>query len=137
MIFEMACYRGTMVWLDGQTSEKGWSCGTEGNTLTSSNLQIGPHRVEEIEVIGLSHNDCHPEAGAYYVFEEALVPREIELRTANGKWRGPVTLVVAGKEPDDPQEGYLKVRLANGEEYEVDEITLYLRAILQPINGPA
>jgi len=133
MIFEMACYRGTMIWLDGETSEKRWSCGTEGNTLTSSNLQIGPHRVEAVEVIGPEHDDCDPEAGAFYVFENALVPREIVLTTANGKWRGQVTEIVT-TDPDMAGEEGTIVRLANGEDYEVDEITLYLRAILQPIN---
>ena len=62
------------------------------------------------------------------------MPKEIELTTAKGKWRGPVTKVVAGREPDDPDEDYTKVQLANGDDYEVDEITLYLRAILQPVN---
>lgn len=130
MLFEMACYRGTMVWLDGQTSDKSWSCGAEGNILTSSNLQIGPHRVEAIEVIGPAHDDCDPDAGAYYVFEDALVPKEIELTTPNGKYRGPVTKIVID-DPDSLDETV--VRLANGEDYEIDEITLYLRAILQPV----
>jgi hypothetical protein len=126
----MACYRGTMVWLDGQTSDKSWSCGTEGNTLTSSNLQIGPHRVEEIEVFGPAGDDCDPERGCFYVFEDALVPKEIELTTPNGKYRGPVTkVVIADMDSEEPT----IVRLANGEDYEIDEITLYLRAILQPV----
>ena len=133
MIFEMACYRGTMVWLDGQMSDKHWGCGIEadGNTLTSQDLQIGPHRVEAIEVIGPSSEDCDPDAGAFYVFENPLVPKEIELRTPNGKWRGPVTKIVISK---DESEG-TTVILASGEPYDIDEITLYLRAILQPVNG--
>jgi len=131
MIFEMACYRGTIVWLDGETSATRWSCGTEGNTLTSTNLQIGTHRVEEIEVIGPPHDDCDPDVGAFHVFEKALIPKEIELRTANGKWRGPVTAVVTNPDPEAAK----VVKLANGEEYEIDEITLYLRATLQPVNG--
>lgn len=130
MIFEMACYRGTMIWIDGETSKTRWSCGGEGNTLTSSNLEIGPHRVKEVEVFGPEMDDCYPEVGSYYVFGSALVPKEIELRTENGTWRGPVTKVVAG-DPDGEEE--TEVTLANGEPYEVDEITLYLRAILQPV----
>lgn len=134
MIFEMACYRGTMVWLDGETSKTSWGCGIEadGNTLTSRDLQIGPHRVEAIEVIGPASEtgDCDPKAGAFYVFENPLVPKEIELRTANGTWRGPVTKVVIADE--DGEETL--VRLANGEDYPIDEITLYLRAILQPVS---
>tara|TARA_R110000868_G_scaffold47769_7_gene156248 strand:+ start:3489 stop:3887 length:399 start_codon:yes stop_codon:yes gene_type:complete len=132
MIFEMACYRGIMVWIDGEKPEKGWGCGTggNGNTLTSSDLQIGPHRIEAIEVIGPEHDDCNPDAGVFHVFENALVPKEIELRTADGKWRGPVTKIVTANENVDLE----VVKLANGEDYEIDEITLYLRAILQPIN---
>lgn len=128
MIFEMACYRGTMVWLDGQTSKTRWGCAAEGNTLTTNDLQIGPHKVQKIEVIGEPHDDCYPERGSYYVFDAALVPKEIELRTADGTWRGPVTEVVAGSENEEKS-----VRLANGENYDIDEITLYLKAILQPV----
>ena len=150
MIFEMACYRGTMIWIDGKKSEKGWGCGSEGNTLTSSDLQIGLHRIEAIEVIGPEHDndwvgtvtgegdrtmhsiksgDSNPDAGIFYVFENALIPKEIELRTTNGKWRGPVTEIVTANE-DGPE----VVKLANGDDYEVDEITIFLRAILQPVN---
>jgi hypothetical protein len=127
MIFEMACYRGTQIWLDGEKSATSWSCGQDNDKLTSSNLTIGPHRVESVEVFGPVGTDCDPSKGRFYVFDSALVPQEIELVTPNGVWRGPVTLVVAGKEE------YQKVTLASGEEFEVDEITLYLRAILQPI----
>lgn len=135
MIFEMACYRGTMVWLDGETSKERWSCYTEGNILSSNNLQIGPHRVEEIEVFGEEHDDCDPDIGCFFVFETALVPKEIELRTANGKWRGPVTKIATNPDYDDEisRNNCRHVRLANGEDYEIDEITLYLRADLQPV----
>ena len=130
MIFEMACYRGTMIWIDGKKSEKGWGCGSEGNTLTSSDLQIGLHRIEAIEVIGPEHDDSNQDAGIFYVFENALIPKEIELRTTNGKWRGPVTEIVTANEDGGPE----VVKLANGKFYEVDEITIFLRAILQPVN---
>ena len=33
MIFEMACYRGTMVWLDGENSAGSWGCGTEAGQM--------------------------------------------------------------------------------------------------------
>ncbi|RKZ86251.1 MAG: hypothetical protein DRQ39_05930, partial [Gammaproteobacteria bacterium] len=89
-----------------------------------------PHRVEEIEVSGPEGGDCDPDTGCYHVFDKALIPKEIELRTANGKWRGPVTKVVVG---DDTTAEGVKVRLANGDEYAVDETTLYLKAILQPV----
>lgn len=136
MIFEMACYRGTQVWLDGEKSATHWSCGTEGNVLTSSDLQIGPHRVEAIKVTGPTGDDTDREIGRFYVFDDALVPEEIEMQTANGTWRGSVTkVVVEDWEYCDkpPGQGGTAVTLANGESYEIDEITLYLRAILQPV----
>jgi hypothetical protein len=131
MIFEMACYRGTQIWLDGQNSKTRWSCGSEGSVLTSSNLQIGPHKVKEVECIGTAWEDCKPEDGVYYVFEVAQKPEEIELRTANGTWRGPVVKVVI----DDPyrEEDETIVKLANGEDYMLDEVTLYLRAELTKV----
>jgi hypothetical protein len=130
MIFEMACYRGTQVWLDGEKSATGWTCGTEGDVLTSSNLQIGPHRVEAIKVTGPTGDDTDREIGRFYVFDDALVPEEIEMQTANGTWRGSVTKVVV---EELPGQGGTAVTLANGESYEIDETTLYLRGILQPV----
>ena len=130
MIFEMACYRGTMVWLDGESSKTGWGCGINGNILSSNDLQIGSHRIEEIEVFGQEHDDCDPAIGSFYVFENAIMPKEIELRTTNGKWRGPITEVMI----EDPNSGRTTVVLANGRNYDIDETTIYLRAILQPIN---
>ena len=133
MIFEMACYRGTQVWLDGEKSATSWTCGTEGDMLTSSDLQIGPHKVEAIEVTGPSGDDTDPDIGCFHVFENALVPKEIEMQTANGAWRGSVTKVVVESYDDSRPECGTAVTLANGESYKIDEITLYLRAILQPV----
>jgi len=133
MIFEMACYRGTQVWLDGEKSATSWTCGTEGDVLTSPDLQIGPHKVEAIEVTGPSGDDTDPDIESIYVFENALVPKEIEMQTANGTWRGSVTKVVAESYDDNRSECGTAVTLANGESYKIDETTLYLRAILQPV----
>ena len=78
----------------------------------------------------IKSGDSNPDAGIFYVFENALIPKEIELRTTNGKWRGPVTEIVTANEDGGPE----VVKLANGDDYEVDEITIFLRAILQPVN---
>ena len=68
-----------------------------------------------------------------FFFENALVPKEIEMQTANGTWRGSVTKVVAESYDDNRSECGTAVTLANGESYKIDETTLYLRAILQPV----
>jgi len=129
MVFEMACARGTRIWLNGESSKTRWSSAQDGNTLKTNDLVIGQRKVDEVEVIGPESDDNDPLIGSYYVFRKALVPNEIVLRTAKETWRGPVLITVTGDEDSET-----KVTLYNGETFDVDEITLYLRATLSRIN---
>ncbi len=117
--------------IDGQKRLHSWSYGTDDNTLTTSKeegeeLIIGEHTVESITVFGPEDDDCDSQTGCYYIFDNALVPEEIRLVTSQGTFYGKVVQVIAGESDQECQ----TIMLHNGEECEIDEITLYLKAEL-------
>jgi hypothetical protein len=131
LILEMLLNRGASVMIDGHKRLHRWGYGTDGNTLTTSKkegeeLIIGEHTVESITVFGPENDDCDPQTGCYYIFDYALVPKEMQLVTSQGTFYGKVVQVIAGQSDQESQ----TIMLHNGEEYELDEITLYLKAEL-------
>lgn len=136
-VLELVCARGVRVWLDGMAPEKSWSCDTNDNILTTDELKIGDWDIRQIEVIGPEHDDCDPEIGAHFVFDKAIVPETVIMTAVDGtylehKFQGRVTNVVTGPNEFTVEGAPKVVRMENGKDFEVDEISLYLRAELFP-----
>jgi len=127
MKLELALYRGTMLWLNGKKSPTSWSCDAEGNVMTCTGLEVDGHNVEKIEVHGKEFDDCYPEHGVFFIFDNAIVPETITLTTDKGVYRGKVEQITVGDMDAEPP---TSVTLESGEKYEIDEITLYLKATL-------
>lgn len=129
-VLELVCARGVRVWLDGEAPEKSWSCGVDNSVLTTDELKIDNWDIERIEVLGQKHVVGDPSIGAYFVFDEAIVPETIKMSVTDKydyqhQLRGRVTNVATGS-----SDGPKVVRMENGEDFEVDEFSLYIRAEL-------
>jgi hypothetical protein len=131
MALELVLGRNATVMVDGQRPGGRWCYGTcegDGDTLVSDDLTVGEHRIRSIQVIGKEHESGgleNPRSPAYRVFNKYLVPRRAVVVTDDGRFSGPITVVVA-----NPDEDTVTVRLHNGEDLNIDEITLYMKAEL-------
>lgn len=137
MILELCDYRGTMLWLDGEKPAGRWQTGdgeAPGELTVSEydspTLAIGEHRVTKVTIS--KHRDNKPGPGAngypwYHIFGMDCVPEEITLTTEAGTFTGPITLIETCS--PDAEEAKI-IRLQNGEDYEIDETMMFIRADL-------
>jgi hypothetical protein len=135
IILEMLLNTRPVVMLNGQKPEREWGFEMEGNELVLSleegrDLVIGEHRVFSIEV-----NEYEGDGDSYYIFENEIVPEEIEMHTSAGFFRGKVTRVCLKNDfYYGVNKKYVTIKLYNGEDYKLDDITLYLKAELFEIS---
>ena len=135
LVLELVCARGIRIWLDGMAPEDSWNCSIDGNVLATDDLKIGQWKVQRIEMIGPEHEDCDPDIGAHFVFDKAIVPETIKVDVVDTcglkhEFSGRVMNVVTGPTEFTVDGAPKVVKMENGEDFEVDEISLYLRAEL-------
>lgn len=132
MIFEMAVHRGINVWVDGKKPEKSWSCSEDEQNLDCVDLKIDDLEIIKIVMEGEESSDDRVGIEACYVFSSTpLTPKSITLHTNKGVYVGEIThkVIEAPDSGDDAQ----TVTLESGEEYEIDECTIFFKATLQPV----
>lgn len=127
MIFEMAVHRGVTVWIDGKKPDKSWSCGEDEQSLDCEDLKVGDLEITKIVMEGEESTDDRVGIEACYVFSGTpITPKSITLHTNKGIYNGEITHKVI--ESSDSGDDVQVVMLENGEEYEIDECTIFFKA---------
>ena len=139
MIFEVILARGTKLWIDGKypnitEAEEGWSAGeieladggSCGESTRRNNGDLLPFDAFNLDTWAADTNVTEYCAGE----NEA---KTITLTTDKGIFVLPVTVVrIADEDAEYDEETETQpaniVKLANGEDFELDEIMLYIRA---------
>jgi hypothetical protein len=129
-VLELILGRSADVLVDGQRHNGRWNYNVgDGDTLVSDDLKIGGSRIKSIEVTGKKHESSeleNPGPPAYHIFKNYLEPERVVVVSDQGRFSGPITVVKAN--PDDEELEIIK--LHSGEDFAIDEVTLYLRAEL-------